>query len=70
MKKTQTWKRITIIQAKKYVKALGFTLYHQNGEFRVIDPTLPLREQEDMAYYTVDIQDAIDTVRVMFLRRS
>lgn len=45
-------------QAREMCKAMGFTFRAtQDGEFRIA----PRKGNEDQAYYTTDIQDAVGT---------
>jgi hypothetical protein len=61
---------MTIKNAKNMLRALGYTLSHRDGEFRVapIDGTPATREAR--AYYTDDLDDAISTVRCELSRKT
>jgi hypothetical protein len=54
-------KRLTLKQAKRELRALGYTINRQHGEYRVN----LLGGEEVSAYYTTDISDAVGTARAM-----
>jgi len=56
----------TLAQAKTILRAVGVTINKHHGEYRVN----PLGSGEGPAYYTDDIQDAVDTGLRMADRRS
>lgn len=63
---------ITLTNARAELKALGYTISHRDGEYRVA-PTvrcdargITAKVAEDRAYYTNDLEDALNTGRHMF----
>lgn len=52
---------MTLAEAKKLVRVYGCTLREKVGEYRVN----LLGGSEDTAYYTNDLDDAVETARLM-----
>jgi len=74
---------MTRTEANNKVRDLGFVLSKMHGEFRLSDrivdlqaknPKLTIHEitelAEDRAYYTDDLQDAVDTARAWRVREE
>lgn len=64
-------RKITQAEAKAFVQSLGMTFRKTAwGEFRVAyaHPVVP--SNEDSAYYTDDIEDAVDTAYAMYTWRA
>jgi hypothetical protein len=47
------------------IRAVGMSVRHDNGEYRVTFPGLPTDRAEALAHYTTDADDAIGTARHM-----
>jgi hypothetical protein len=54
---------MTLVQAKATLRALGFTLSHRDGEYRVAPIDGTPAQKEARANYTDDLDDAIGTAR-------
>lgn len=60
---------MTLKNAKAMLRALGYTLSHRDGEFRVAPMDGTPDSREARAYYTDDLDDAIATVRCELARK-
>jgi len=53
--------KLTLREARQHLRGIGHTLRHREGEYRVSRAGAP----EAHAYYTNDLQDAVDTAHQM-----
>jgi hypothetical protein len=70
MTKPKKNKQTTLAAARAMVRSLGFSLSVRDREYRLAPLAGSMREREDGAHYTNDIEDAIGTAQHEARRRT